>query len=119
MTEHVRSSLAFVIARITHADKRNGVYDHTRQTYVSISGFVDDSVDVYNHESKSTMNGSVKTGIYRLYDYRSGSRLSLDVKDNVFEGSCDRTGSPFNGHVEGSTVHIHDHENESWFLYEC
>ncbi len=115
MLNDTRKGIALIAASLVNHQLYIEVGDTDGLT--RFTGRVGQEVNVYDAARSRNISGFLKGGAYTLYDFGTGTRLSLTVRDLSFHGVDERSGEDFHGTVNGAHVELFDEEVQRPFAY--
>lgn len=114
MENYKRACVVAAIAAVFSQKDISSVYDYSMGRYHMYStnknGY---NISVYDYTRGGYMQGNVE----QLYDYVSGSYISLNFQGNTFNGYDYERGFYFNGNINGTSLSLFDYETTQYYNY--
>lgn len=114
MEDYKRVCVVALIASISCHRNVSSVYDFGKGQYFMYStNMSGSSISVYDYSREGYMQGNID----QVYDYISGSYISLQVNGQTFNGYDFERGFYFNGQIGNGVISFFDYEMSLTFNY--
>lgn len=114
MEDYKRACVAAVAAAIFSRRNISSVYDYGMgQYHMYSSNYNGSQISIYDYSRGGYMQGNTE----QVYDYVSGSYVSLRINGSAFNGYDYESGYYFNGHLSGNSITFYDYEVGQYFNY--
>lgn len=121
MNSNQRACIAGIANAIANKKRISNVYSYELSTFISISGTVSEStVNVFDYSRSCHISGhSNGNGQYSLFDYGLSKHITLNVKENKFDGFDYMSNRHFTETIHGNSVSLYDYETNSFYNFSC
>jgi hypothetical protein len=119
MKDHTRRGIAYITGCIISDERSSTVYDYAFSKYFSFGGSTSNGqVDIYDYARSCYISGnSSGSTTFSLYHYGNSHHISLNLKDQKFDGYDYDTNSHFSGSVSGRSVSVFDYQDSRYYQY--
>jgi hypothetical protein len=121
MNSNQRACIAGIANAIVNNKKINSVYSYELSTHISISGTVSASnINIFDHSRSCHISGSGNgEGKYSLFDYGLSKHITLNIKNEKFDGFDYMSNKHFSGTVCKNSVNLYDYETGRYYDFSC
>ena len=110
MQSSIRKGIALIAASLVNHRMYDLIQSHGDHRATRFTGRVGPDTNVYDYDRSDNITGTIQDGQYALYDFKSGTRVSLRLNGRTFSGRDAQSGQDFNGSVEQHHVTLFDFE---------
>lgn len=114
MTDSKRACIAFVCGlKINALLCGNCVFDYENNKYCYFSHKENANLMIADYSRNNYLQGVLPT----LFDFASGTYITLNVKNDSFQGFDYESGHYYTGNMTENNIHIYDYEQSSYYTY--
>jgi hypothetical protein len=114
MENYKRVCVAAIAAAIVNSQNISSVYDYdSGQNLFFSTNKIGNEISVYDYSRRGYMQGSNE----QVYDYVTGSYISIHIKGNSFKGFDYERGNYFDGQIDKRNVSFFDYESAQYYNY--
>ena len=110
MIAATRKGIALIAASLVEQHTFEHILSQDDGRGTNFTGRTGEITSVYDYDRSRTINGVVRDGRSTLFDFGSHHAITLRIDGTTFGGHDSLSETDFEGHVEGRTVRIYDHE---------
>ena len=121
MNSNQRACIAEIANAIVNKKKITSVYSYELSSYISISGTADENnVNIFDYSRSCHILGrSNGQGKYNLFDYGLSKHITLNIKNEKFDGFDHMSNKHFSGTVRRNSVNLYDFDTCRYYDFSC